>query len=528
MKRCPRCSIKYSDMWNICMVCGSPLAGDTVIPKVFLKDRQSSGYLFPIIEKSIEEADVMFLYLDADLNVVMCNKAAESITGYSRRDIFKGDWLGLLFGKNRSKRDIFKAVLVSSLSGFKSRVYKGSITKKDGTRCILSWSSTVVRDVSGRAKGLFCLARDITDYETENDDALACAERFRDIFSSIKDYAFITTNLANKITYYGPGAISIFEWDKEMVFKDISLLFPSDTGSNFVSRIKRKITGSRGFEEEVKLSRSGGHEFPAMLAVNALVNSEGKETGYIYIVRDITDRKKIEAQMIHSEKMVAMGQLAAGVAHEMNNPLLVILGRIDMLDMDNEEMSVPVKKTMDIISAQAKRMRTIVERLLSYSRKKPVSTSMINVNEILRTIAPLVAYYPEFHKIEWKENLRKDINKIKGDFNQLQEVFLNLAINACQAMPRGGTLNISSSETDNGFVLVTIEDTGSGIKKEDAGKLFLPFFTTKDNGTGLGLSLCYSIIESHGGSMEVESELDKGTSFTVKLPVYKKADLQAH
>jgi len=142
------------------------------------------------------------------------------------------------------------------------------------------------------------------------------------------------------------------------------------------------------------------------------------------------------------------------------------------------------------------------------------------VNEILKTIPPLVAYYPEFHKIEWKENLDKELAKVKGDFNQLQEVFLNIAINACQAMPDGGTLTISSYMQDGEFVNVGVEDTGSGVKKEDMGKLFLPFFTTKDTGTGLGLPLCYSIIESHAGVIEVESELDKGAIFTVKLPAY--------
>lgn len=521
MKRCPRCSIRYSQMWNICMVCSSPLVSDTIVSKIFTKNRQSAGYLFPIIEKSIEQANALLLYLDIDLKLIMCNKAVEQITGYSRKEIFKGDWQKFFFGKNQSKREIFKAVLLSSFVSVHGYVYEGSVMRKDGTERALSWSNTVITDVAGKPRGIFCIATDVTEYKFARNDVAACSESFKDIFVSIKDYALITTNLANKITYYGASATSLFNWNADMILKDISILFMSDNEASLISKIKRNITSKGSFEEELTLLRSDGKDFPAMLLVSALISAENKASGYLYIIRDVTETKKMAAQMIQSEKMAAMGQLAAGVAHEINNPLLVILGRIDMLAMDGEESAPTIKKTLSIIEAQAKHMRVIVDRLLLYSRNKPVSKNVVEINDVLKTISPLVAYYSEFHKIIWKEDLHKGPAKIKGDFNQLQEVFLNLAINACQTMSDGGTLTISSFKPDDEFIHVRFEDTGSGIKREDMGKLFLPFFTTKDTGTGLGLPLCYSIVESHGGRIEVESEVDKGAVFTVKLPAYK-------
>jgi len=506
------------------MVCDSPLASDTIVSKIFTKKRESVGYLFPIIENSIEQAGVLFIYLDINLKLIMCNKAIEQITGYSRREVFRGNWLSLFFRKNQSKREIFKAVLLSCLSTVKSRAYEGSIIRKDGTECVLSWNNTVITDVSGKPRGIFSIADDVTEYKLARSDVAVYSERLKDIFASIKDYALITTNLANKITYYGVSTAALFNWNTDMILKDIGILFAANKGPSLISKIKRKITSRGSFEEEITLLRSNGNEFPSMLLVSAITNADNKVSGYLYIIRDATERKRIEAQVIENEKMAAMGQLTAGVAHEISNPLLVILGRIDMLAMDEEKLSPPVKKTIDIITAQAKRMRIIVDRLLSYSHKKPVSKDVVGINDILKTIPPLVAYYPEFHKIVWKEDLCEGLAKIKGDFNQLQEVFLNLVINACQAMPDGGTLTISSSKPDGEFVYVRVKDTGSGVKQEDMGKLFLPFFTTKDIGTGLGLSLCYSVVESHGGSIEVESEVDKGAVFTVKIPAYRSEE----
>ena len=520
MKICPRCSITYSEMWNYCMICNSILGSVGLVSKVFSQKRQSAGYLFPIIERSMDQADALFLYLDVNLRPIMCNNAIEHMTGYTRKDLFKGDWLNLLFGKNKSRRDIFKAVLTSCFSSAKSRAYEGSIVKKDGAECVLSWRNTAISDASGRIWGIFCIAQDITEYKLTENDVAACSERLRDIFASIKDYSFITTNLGNKITYYGAGTDKVFSWQKDMTLEDISFIFGPDDRLALINKIKSDISRKGSFEKELVLLRADGAEFPATLTVTALTSAKSKSTGYVYVIRDITERKKIERQMIESEKMAAIGQLAAGVAHEINNPLLVLLGRLDMLEMDGERLSANAQKTFDLVNAQAHRMRAIVDDLLSYSRKKPTRMDVVDINSVLKTISPLVAYYPEFKNILWKEELADDALKIKGDFNQLQEVFLNLSTNACQAMPQGGTLTIRSLNSDKDTVRVVVEDTGSGIKTENLSKLFTPFFTTKDKGTGLGLSLCKSIIESHGGEISVNSVLDKGTVFEVDLPAF--------
>jgi PAS domain S-box-containing protein len=489
---------------------------------IFSKNRQSANYLFPIIEATLEQADIIFLYLDKELRPMMCNKSVEQITGYRREELFKGDWLELFFRKNPSRKEIFKAFLNSSLTNVSSRIYESSITKRDGSECVLFWRNKAITDASGNIWGLLCAAQDITERKSSEDDLAIQSERLRGVFAGIKDYALLTTNMEDKIIYYGTGTAKLFGWEADMTLKDISILFKEEDRHNIKERVKTSIAYSGKFEQELTLLRTNGKPFPAIFTAGILYDKQNQKAGYIYIIRDITDLKNIERQMVQSEKMAAVGQLAAGIAHEINNPLLVILGRLDMLSLDGEIKDPSLKQTADIIKTQAQRMRVIVDRLLSYSRKKAPRMDMVDVNDILKTIAPLIAYYPEFKKVIWEEELGGELPKVKGDFNQLQELFLNLALNACQAMPQGGTITISSKYARSGFVEIIIRDTGVGIPKDNINKLFTPFFTTKDSGTGLGLAICHSIINSHGGKIEVESEINKGAIFKIKLPIKDK------
>ncbi len=521
MKRCPRCSIMYSDMWNLCIICNSELKPPDFISKIFSNNRQSAGYLFPIIERSMENADVLFLYLDVNLKPMMCNKAIEHITGYTRKEIFREDWLKLLFGKNKSKRGIFQAVLTSCFSNLKSRAYEGSIIKKDGLERVLLWENIAILNTSGKPWGLFCTAQDITEYKLADSDFLTSSKQLRDIFSSIKDYALLATNLGDKITYYGAEAENVFKWREDMTLEHINVIFNEKDNAGIINNIKSEISKGEVFEKELDLVRKNGEQFPAVITVSPLLNAKHKSIGYLYVIKDIGERKSIEAKIMENEKMAAIGQLAAGVAHEINNPLLVILGRLDMMEMSEENISSESQKAFDIIKSQAQRMRLITDRLLFYSRKQPVHMDTVDINDILKTISPLLAYYPEFQKIAWKEELQDKLPKVRGDFNQLQEVFLNITINACQSMIRGGMISIRSFHANDNTVEVAIKDTGDGIQQNNLSKLFLPFFTTKDNGTGLGLAICHSIIKSHNGTISVETAIGKGTIFRVSLPVFQ-------
>lgn len=522
MKRCPKCSVRFSDMWNFCEACNAMLVRDDGRKKESAKPLDEGPvYTRRPVEDIIDQAGTLFLYLNKDLKLIMCNKALESITGYSREEIFRDDWLRLLFRDYPSRREIFKAVVASCLSSIRSRTYQGAVSRKDGSECILSWRNTAATDGSGKILGIICTAQDITESKHSEDNLAIQSERLRNIFASIRDYGLITTNLDDKITYYGTSSAGLFGWEEDVTLMDIAILFSEHERDGLKNSIKKSIDRMGRFEEEVKLRRGDNEIFPAMLTVNALLDKENSRTGYVYIARDITQRKKLERQIIQSEKLAAIGQLAAGVAHEMNNPLLVVLGRLEMLSMDDERITPEVKHTIEIVRSQSMRMRDIVDRLLTYSRPKASHMAYVDIHEVLETVSPLVDYHPEFKRIVWKQELSEDLPKIKGDFSQLQELFFNIAINACQATPEGGTVTVITRDTKDGFIEVAVRDTGKGIKNEDMNKLFTPFFTTKDSGTGLGLAICQNIVNAHGGKIEVESEIGKGSIFRIRLPAKK-------
>lgn len=521
MKKCPKCSTIYHDIWNVCTGCSQRLRSPNIMARLSSLFTNAANVSIDLLENIVEQADTLFIYLDRELRPVMCNNKIQGITGYSRQDIFRGDWLDLLFQGYPARKEIFKAVLGTCLNSNTARVYEGAITKKDGSECILSWRNTAITDETGDIAGIVCTAQDITEKKDSESDVAVQSDRLRNILASIKDYALVSTNLEGKITYYGAGASELFGWSEDMIFQDITSLFPEETRSQITKRMEEAIAKHGKFEEEVQLVRKPNIRFSAILTMSVLLGNKNDRIGYIYIARDITEKQELEKQLVQSEKLAAIGQLAAGVAHEINNPLLVIMGRIDMMLMDDNALPADIKTTIETIRGQAQRMRTITDRLLHFARKGKMNAEDVDVNKILKSISPLLAYHPEFKRITWKEELQTDLPVIQGDFNQLQEVLINFGLNACQAMPNGGEITISSKDTRDGLVEIAIKDTGVGIREQDIKKLFTPFFTTKDKGTGLGLAICQSIISSHGGDVKVESQQGVGTTFKIRLPIKK-------
>jgi len=236
--------------------------------------------------------------------------------------------------------------------------------------------------------------------------------------------------------------------------------------------------------------------------------------------REQAERSLRKREHLHSEseKLAAVGRLAAGVAHEINNPLTTVLAFSHLL-REKEGLEDQDKQDLDLVIRETSRASEIVRGLLDFARERPALKEALDVNDVVRRTIPLLGSQKAFQKITVREHLQETLPSVEGDMNRLQQVLLNLSLNACEAMQDGGTLTISTSSRD-GNVLLKVADTGCGIKEEHLDHVFEPFFSTKPvgKGTGLGLSVSYGIVQRHGGTLEVESEIGKGTTFIIILP----------
>jgi len=247
----------------------------------------------------------------------------------------------------------------------------------------------------------------------------------------------------------------------------------------------------------------------------------------LIIMDDITERVELEHQLSQSDKLSSIGLLAAGVAHEVNTPLAVISSYAQMLS--KQVQGDPQKSTLlEKITRQTFRASEIVNNLLNFSRTSGAEFAEVDVNRVIVDTLSLLEHQFKTGRIRVQDELAAHLPSIQGNAGRLQQVFLNLFLNAKDAMPDGGTLKIATSNGDG--VSVTVSDSGSGIAQEHIHRIYDPFFTTKSavtegqkRGTGLGLSVTYGIIQEHAGKIRVESSPEQGTTFYIDFPMIRKA-----
>jgi signal transduction histidine kinase len=270
------------------------------------------------------------------------------------------------------------------------------------------------------------------------------------------------------------------------------------------------------------LPGSGLRESTLNLAVAPLVSKELDEIGRLIIFDDITDRSELERRLVQADKLSSIGLLAAGVAHEVNTPLAVISTYAQMLAKQVSEDDQK-SRLLDKIAKQTFRASEIVNSLLNFSRTSPAEFGDVDMNRILEETVSLVKHQLDQSRVEVRLEFEKDLPAISGNAGKLQQVFLNLVLNARDAMDSGGRLTLRTC-SDGAYARIDVSDTGQGISTDHLPRIYDPFFTTKvaRKGTGLGLSVTYGIVQEHGGSIEVHSESGAGTLFHLEFPLARK------
>ena len=357
-------------------------------------------------------------------------------------------------------------------------------------------------------------------------------EKYRSVVESAEDFIF-TIDQEGRFQSMNSFTASFFGGrPKDFIHLSIDQVLNKESFQKHQKMLDLVFRHQKSVRDEFTL-QAGKHELWVSANFMPIRNESGRVESVLCIARDITNEKNLERQLINTEKLASLGTLAAGVAHEINNPLGVILGFTDLLVRKTAKDS-QAYEDLKTIERQGMHCKQIVENLLRFARFGEGNTACSGINNAIREVINIVRHTLEMETIDLKIDLADNIPMVRGDSRELQQVFLNLINNACAAMKQGGTLTIQSEYVpEENKAMVKIQDTGHGIPQKHIDRIFEPFFTTKPEGegTGLGLSVTYGIVSKYGGiigckSTPVSSGNDvnpeHGTVFRIKLPVFNK------
>jgi PAS domain S-box-containing protein len=349
--------------------------------------------------------------------------------------------------------------------------------------------------------------------------------KYRRIFEDSMDLIFVADH-EGRLRDINPAGVRMLGYDaREQLIAEqtlLSLLPNPEEAEGLMADIRQ-----RGFvkDRECSLRTRSGGELAALLSMTVRSDTAGRIIEYEGIVKDITQRKLMHRQLLQADRLASLGQLAAGVAHEINNPLGLILGYTQLLL--REAPAAESVEDLQTIEKQTRNCKKIVEDLLNFARKSGTHMAEVKINQALEAVLDVVRNQLELDNILIRTQLDADLPDIAGDAEKLKQVFMNLLINARQAIGKNGRITIATGTTPGGeAVTISVTDDGPGMAPDILDKIFDPFFTTKPTGqgTGLGLSVSYGIIEDHRGDIKVVSEVGRGTTFRIRLPVNEGAE----
>jgi len=332
--------------------------------------------------------------------------------------------------------------------------------------------------------------------------------------------AFVTIDRNQKVVFFNKAAEQIFGYSRDEVLgRDLDVIMAPTCSREHHQAVARYIeTGVPrriGHHTEIMAVRKNGETFPADISF-----SVSRAEGMLYftaIVRDLTETKALQERINRSERLAALGQVVAEISHEIKNPLMMIGGFARQLAKENRDERSATK--LNIIVNEVQRLENLLREMRDFYLPRPLEFKEIEVNSLLKQVQDLIKEDCKKQSIRLEFKTDREEVFVEGDRARLEQVLLNLAKNAMEAMGQGGKISFISG-LKQGVVEISIADEGAGISEENKGKIFSPFFTTKKQGTGLGLSICKRLIEAHpGSSLSFTSKKGKGSTFVIAMPV---------
>jgi two-component system sensor kinase FixL len=542
------------------------------------KAEQESAQLAAIVKFSKDA----IVSLSLDGIILSWNRAAEMMYGYSADDVLGSHFFIYARSSDRDELREFIQKVKWGENVSECEEYETIGICKDGQQIDVSITASPIRDTQGDIVSIAGIIRDITEPKKAIEQLRSSEERFRSVAESAND-AIILANGMARISLWNRAAQTIFGFSKEEVLgKPLSMLMPPHDRESHEKGFERfaQDGDSRVTGQTVRLDgvRKDGSEFPMELSISTWKTAEGRS--YCGIIRDITERKQAEqalrqvkdqleervrlrteslakaisdlkAEMArrkkyeeqarqhletlaHFGRIHAMGEMASGLAHELNQPLAAIAGHSEIcaqfIRRGADASSEALLKSLAQITEQAQRAGAINHMLRDFARKREFQRATVDINELVQQVAILMEFDTRQHDVFVRLELGRHIPEVLADRIQIEQVLVNLIRNAIEAMLEsddGRTLTIRTSVDPSANVTVAVIDSGKGFSPDEAAQVFDSFYTTKPHGMGLGLAICRTLIEAHGGRIKATANSDRGATFYCTLPVHNNEPTHA-
>jgi two-component system NtrC family sensor kinase len=457
-----------------------------------------------------------------------CNQALLDMLGYNNKEEFlKIDIVRDLYVNPEDRKTLRER---TERDGFVKDM-EVEFKKKNGEKITVLLTGHPIKNEEGETIGYEGINLDITERKRIEDELREANEFFVNLIESSVD-GIIAADMKGNIFIFNKGAEILSGYKAEEVIGKIHItrIYPEGIAKEIMKRLRSPDYGGVGklLPCQFNVVNKMGEEIPIQISASLIYNGAGQEVASVGIFTDLRPRllmeKKLQEthlQLVSSEKMASLGKLAAGIAHEINNPLggILIYSSLMMEDLLEED---PKRSDLARIVQEAGRCKDIVKSLLEFARQTEPKKEPTDINRAINDGLFFLVKQALFHNIRIVKEFDPFLPLVRGNAGQLKQVFMNIIVNAAEAMHGNGTLTIRTLPSlDRKTVRIEFADTGEGIPEENLSRIFDPFFTTKDvgKGTGLGLATSYGIVQDHGGTITVTSKVGLGTSFVIELPI---------
>ena len=491
--------------------------------KKFEKDLRESEEKYRNLFESVRHG----LYISSKEGKFLdCNQAMWGVLGYKDKEEFlKIDIVKDLYA-NPEDREIFMQLVENH--GF-VKDFEVEWKKKNGEKITVLLASTAKRDEKGKIVGYEGLDIDITDRKKMERELKEANDFLMNLIESSVD-GIIVTDMKGDILIFNKGAEDLLGYQAEEVVGKMNIrsIYQPGVAREVMNKLRSPDFGGIGKLTSFSVfhKRKDGELIEGDLSASLIYDEKGNEIASVGIFKDLRERLKMERELrdiqqalLQSEKLAAMGRLTSQIAHELNNPIYGIMNTLELLKTEIPPESKR-RRILELSLSEIQRLSEMLRNMLSFSKPEEEKRKPVKIDELIEGILLVMEKQMREANIKVKTSFAEEIPEVLASTNQMRQVFLNIFKNAKEAMPKGGTLFVRTRKEDD-RVLIQIEDTGIGIPEEIRDKIFEAFFTTKQKvkGVGLGLSVCYGIVKDHSGEIKVESKEEKGTVFTISLPI---------